>query len=146
MMGLFGKDNKLSVPAAMISAVGIAGTVLWQKKDWVKCVATLHKNPAGWVLINDDPEVYITKATEAGKEGLFTYLSTSQWHFADQIADGFFWINENEEILLLSQKKVMNSYWQWSASRPFFAEEREKCKQNIDAIEKELNFEMKIEE
>jgi hypothetical protein len=27
-MGLFGKENKLSVPAAMISAVGIAGTVL----------------------------------------------------------------------------------------------------------------------
>ena len=51
-MGLFGKENKLSVPAAMISAVGIAGTVLWQKKDWVKCVASLHKNPAGWVSLH----------------------------------------------------------------------------------------------
>ena len=56
-MGLFGKDNKLSVPAAMISAVGIAGTVLWQKKDWVKCVASLHKNPAGWVLMSREPRV-----------------------------------------------------------------------------------------
>ena len=68
-MGLFGKDNKLSVPAAMISAVGIAGTVLWQKKDWVKCVASLHKNPAGWVLMSREPEVYITKATDDGKAG-----------------------------------------------------------------------------
>ena len=92
-MGLFGKENKLSVPAAMISAVGIAGTVLWQKKDWLKCVAQLHKNPAGYVLMSHEPEVYITKATEEGKEGLFAYLSTSRWHLADQIADGFFWIN-----------------------------------------------------
>ncbi len=124
-MGLLGKDKKLSVPAAMISAVGIAGTVLWQKKDWVKCVASLHKNPAGWVLMSHEPEVYITKATEEGKEGLFAHLTTSQWHLADQIADGFFWINENEEILLLRQKKVMKDYWQWTASRPFFAEETE---------------------
>lgn len=121
-MALFGKEKNLSVPAAMISAVGIAGTVLWQKKDWVKCIAALHKNPAGWVLMQKEPEVYITKATEAGKEGLFAYLSESRWHLADQIADGFFWINENEEILLLSQKKVLKEYWQWTASRPFFAE------------------------
>ncbi|MBQ2022024.1 MAG: hypothetical protein II211_06435 [Peptococcaceae bacterium] len=124
-MGLFGKENKLSVPAAMISAVGIAGTVLWQKKDWIKCVAELRKNPAGYVVMSHEPEVYITKATEEGKEGLFAYLATSQWHLADQIADGFFWINEHEEILLLSQKKVMKDYWQWTASRPFFAEENE---------------------
>jgi hypothetical protein len=124
-MGLFGKENKLSVPAAMISAVGIAGTVLWQKKDWIKCVAELRKNPAGYVVMSHEPEVYITKATEEGKEGLFAYLSTSRWHLADQIADGFFWINEHEEILLLSQKKVMKDYWQWTASRPFFAEENE---------------------
>lgn len=146
-MGLFGKEKKLSVPAAMISAVGIAGTVLWQKKDWVKCVAALHKNPAGWVLMEQEPEIYITKATEAGKEGLFAHLSTSSWHLADQIADGFFWINENEEILLLRQKKVIKDYWQWTASRPFFAEEREQLKEDIDAIEKELNhLEMQINE
>ena len=145
-MGLFGKETKLSVPAAMISAVGIAGTVLWKKKDWLKCVAILHKNPTGWVLMNDEPEVYITKATEDGKMGLFAHLSSSQWHLADQIADGFFWINENEEILLLSQKKVMKDYWQWTASRPFFAEEQEKSEQNIDAIEKEFNLEMKADE
>ena len=120
-MSLLGKEKKLSVPAAMLSAVGIAGTVLWQKKDWIKCVATLHKNPAGWVLMSREPEVYITKTAEEGNEALFAYLSTSQWHLADQIADGYFWINEHEEILLLSQRKVMKDYWQWSASRPFFA-------------------------
>ena len=29
-------------------------------------------------------------------------------------------INEKEEILLLTQKKEMNQYWSWTASRPFF--------------------------
>ena len=94
-------------------------------------MAELRKNPAGYVVMSHEPEVYITKATEEGKEGLFAYLSTSRWHLADQIADGFFWINEHEEILLLSQKKVMKDYWQWTASRPFFAEEQEKSEQNI---------------
>ena len=141
-MGLFGKDNKLSVPAAMISAVGIAGTVLWQKKDWVKCVASLHKNPAGWVLMSREPEVYITKATDDGKTGLFEYLSTSQWHLADQIADGFFWLNENEEILLLRQKKVMKDYWQWTASRPFFAETAAK---QDDETKNDLDIELEAE-
>ncbi len=144
-MGLFKKEKKVSVPAAMISAVGIAGTVLWQKKDWVKCVAHLHKNPTDWVLMQEEPEVYITKATDEGKDGLFAYLSTSRWHFADQVADGFFWINEKEEILLLSQKRVMKDYWQWTASRPFFAAEVAQAKQDIDAIEKELNAELKME-
>ena len=144
-MGLFGKEKKLSVPAAIISAVGIAGTVLWQKKDWVKCVLQLQKNPAGWVLMAEEPEVYITKATEEGKDGLFAHLSTSQWHFADQVADGFFWINAKEEILLLSQKRVMKDYWQWTASRPFFADTREKAEQEIDSIEQELNNELKLD-
>ena len=141
-MGLFGKDNKPSVPAAMISAVGIACTVLWQKKDWVKCVASLHKNPAGWVLMSREPEVYITKATDDGKAGLFEYLSTSQWHLADQIADGFFWLNGNEEILLLRQKKVMKDYWQWTASRPFFAETAAK---QDDETKNDLDIELEAE-
>lgn len=144
-MGLFGKEKKLSIPAAMLSAAGIAGTVLWQKKDWVKCIAALHKNPAGWVRLQEEPEVYITKATEEGKDALFAYLSTSQWHLADHIADGFFWINKKEEILLLSQKTVMKEYWQWSASRPFFAEETECAETAIDEIEKIVQMEMPIE-
>lgn len=131
-MGFVKKEKKLSVPAAMISAVGIAGTVLWHKKDWVKCIAQLHKDPAGWILIEQEPEVYITKATDAGKESLFAYLSTSQWHLADQIADGFFWINEKEEILLLRQKVVMKDYWQWTASRPFFAETEEQAQHDAN--------------
>ena len=40
----------------------------------------------------------------------------------DQVADGYFWMNEKEEILLLTQKKVMKNYWSWTASRPFFDE------------------------
>lgn len=134
-MGLLKKEKKLSVPAAIISAVGIAGTVLWHKKDWLKCVAKLHKNPIGWVLIEQEPETYITKANEESKENLFTYLSSGKWHLADQIADGFFWINEKEEILLLRQKTVMKDYWQWTASRPFFADDSDMTRQETDQIE-----------
>ena len=38
----------------------------------------------------------------------------------DQVADGYFWMNSKEEILLLTQKKMMQDYWLWTASRPFF--------------------------
>lgn len=139
-MGFLKKEKKVSVPAAMISAVGLVGTVLWNKKDWVKCVVQLHKHPDDWVMIEQEPEIYITKATEAGKDSLFAYLSTSQWHLADQIADGFFWINEQEEILLLRQKLIMKDYWQWTASRSFFAEAKETKMSETITTETEENI------
>lgn len=100
----------------------------------------LHKHPDDWVMIEQEPEIYITKATEAGKDSLFAYLSTSQWHLADQIADGFFWINEQEEILLLRQKLIMKDYWQWTASRSFFAEAKETKMSETITTETEENI------
>ena len=60
-----------------------------------------------------------TKKTDKSKENLFEYLRQSPWRLVDQVADGYFWMNEKEEILLLTQKKVMKDYWSWTASRSF---------------------------
>ncbi|MFR6291679.1 MAG: hypothetical protein ACLUKQ_09520 [Peptococcaceae bacterium] len=114
------KEKKLTWQAAVLSAAGIAGTVLWQKKDLVKAIAQLHRYPNGWVLLQREPEVFLTKQTDKSKENLFEYLRQSPWRLVDQVADGYFWMNEKEEILLLTQKKVMKDYWSWTASRSFF--------------------------
>lgn len=114
------KEKKLSLRAAALSVAGIAGTMLWQKKDLLKAIVQLRQYPDGWVLLQKKPEVFLTKMTEKSKQTLFAYLDKSPWRLVDQVADGYFWMNEKEEILLLTQKKEMNQYWSWTASRPFF--------------------------
>ena len=114
------KESKLTLKAAALSVAGIAGTMLWQKKDLLKAIVQLRQYPDGWVLLQKKPEVFLTKMTEKSKQTLFAYLDKSPWRLVDQVADGYFWMNDKEEILLLTQKKEMNKYWSWTASRPFF--------------------------
>ena len=108
---------------------------MWSKRDIAKGVMSLKKsgNP-GWAKISDEPEVYLTASTEEGQQALFDYLGqTTAWRLVDHIADGFFWINECEEILLLSQSPIMmGKYWTWSASRKF-ADPRPCHKETTDA-------------
>lgn len=106
--------------AAMLSAVGIVGSVLWQKKDLLKAVAQLRKYPEGWVQIQHKPEVFLTKVNEKSRDNLFEHIRQGQWRLVDHVADGYFWMNSKEEVLLLTQKKVMKDYWSWTASRPVF--------------------------
>lgn len=116
------RETKLTAKAAALSVAGVVGTVLWQKKDTLKAIVQLRQYPEGWVLIQKSPEVFLTKVNEKSKANLFEYLSQSPWRLVDQVADGYFWMNSKEEILLLTQKKVMKEYWSWTASRPFFTE------------------------
>jgi len=116
------KEKKLTAGAAVLSVAGVAGTMLWQKKDVLKAIAQLRRYPEGWMLIQKRPEIFLTKMTEKSKKNLFEYLGQSRWRLVDQVADGYFWMNKKEEILLLTQKKVMKNYWSWTASRPFFDE------------------------
>ncbi len=116
------RETKLTAKAAALSVAGVVGTVLWQKKDTLKAIVQLRQYPEGWVLIQKSPEVFLTKVNEKSKANLFEYLSQSPWRLVDQVADGYFWMNSKEEILLLTQKKVMKDYWSWTASRPFFAQ------------------------
>ena len=115
-------NGKKKARAAVLSVAGLAGTMLWQKKDWLKAMVQLRQYPDGWVVIQRNPEVFLTRTSEKSKENLFEYLSQSPWRLVDQVADGYFWMNSREEILLLTQKKVMKEYWSWTASRPFFGE------------------------
>ncbi len=110
--------------AAALSAVGILGSVLWQKKDMLKAVAQLRKYPEGWIQIHHMPEAFLTKDSERSRENLFEHIGQGGWRLVDHVADGYFWMNSREEVLLLTQKKVMNHYWSWTASRPVFEESR----------------------
>lgn len=108
--------------AAALSAVGILGSMLWQKKDMLKAVAQLRKYPEDWVQVSNTPEVFLTKVSEKSRENLFEHIGHGGWRLVDHVADGYFWMNSREEVLLLTQKKVMNDYWSWTASRPVFGE------------------------
>lgn len=110
--------------AAALSAVGILGSMLWQKKDMLKAVAQLRKYPEGWIQIYHAPETFLTKVSEKSRENLFEHIEQGGWRLVDRVADGYFWLNDREEVLLLTQKKVMNEYWSWTASRPIFGEVR----------------------
>lgn len=106
--------------AAVLSAAGLLGSVLWQKKDFLKALVQLQQYPEGWVKIQCQPEVFMTRMSEKSRENLFEYLGQSQWRLVDHVADGYFWMNSKEEILLLTQKKIMKEYCLWTASRAFF--------------------------
>lgn len=115
------EGSKRANLVALLSGA-VAGAIMWSKRDVAKGVMSLKRsgNP-GWAKITEEPEVYLTTATEEGQQALFDYLGqTTSWRLVDHIADGFFWINECEEILLLSQTPIMmGKYWTWSASRKF---------------------------
>ncbi len=117
--------------AAALSAVGILGSVLWQKKDILKAFTQLHQYPEGWVKIQQTPEVFLTKINEKSRENLFEHIRHGQWRLVDHVADGYFWMNSKEEILLLTQKKIMKEYWSWTASRSIFEKEEEPKKSVI---------------
>lgn len=127
------KNKKFTAKTVLLSTAGVVGTVLWQKKDFVKALVQLRKYPEGWVMIQHTPEVFLTKINEKSKENLFEYLAQSPWRLVDQVADGYFWMNSKEEILLLTQKKMMQDYWLWTASRPFFQKSESEEEQETTA-------------
>ena len=119
---IMAKEGSRRANVLALLSGAVAGAIMWSKRDGAKGVMSLKKpgNP-GWAKISDEPEVYLTASTEAGQQALFDYLGQSTpWRLVDHIADGFFWINDCEEILLLSQTPIMmGKYWTWSASRRF---------------------------
>ena len=68
-------NGKKKARAAVLSVAGLAGTMLWQKKDWLKAMVQLRQYPDGWVVIQRNPEVFLTRTSEKSKENLFEYLS-----------------------------------------------------------------------
>lgn len=114
------EGKKLNLLAIFSGAVGLAGAIAWSKKDLAKGVMGLQKKKVDWVQINQEPAVYLTKADQLSRQALFDHLGESDWRLVDQIADGFFWLNSQDQILLLSQTSVlMGKYDTWVASRKF---------------------------
>lgn len=102
------------------------------KKDIIKAVTQLRKYPEGWVQIQQEPETFLTKTSDKSRENLFEYIRRGQWRLVDQVADGYFWMNSREEILLLTQKKFLKDYWSWTASRTIFNEAESVTLQETD--------------
>lgn len=113
------KGKKFNSWALLSTAV--AGFIVWSKRDLAKGIVKLRRSEEGFVRIKKEPEVFLTYAAEKNKDALFAYLtSASEWHLADSVADGYFWLNAQEEVLLLTQNSVcMGKYWIWEASKPF---------------------------
>ncbi len=99
----------------------LAGRVLWAKRGLLKGIVRLKCQKKKFVKIKEKPATFLTKADENSKEELFCYLTeNSAWRLVDHIANGYFWLNEREEVLLLTQNTVMmKKYWSWQASRSF---------------------------
>jgi len=113
------KNNKTLLYSAT-ATMGVLGTVVWQKRDLLKAVALLTNRKKKWVQIDTEPETYMTANKSEAQEELFAYFTAHGWRFADQIADGFFWLNDNDQIILLRQKKVLQErYCLWIASKSF---------------------------
>lgn len=116
------KDGSARANVIALLSGMVAGAIVWSKRDVAKGIMALKKvSSPGWVKITEEPEVYLTAAGEEGQKALFDHLGqTTPWRLVDHVADGFFWLNECEEILLLSQTPIMmGKYWTWSASRKF---------------------------
>lgn len=115
--------KKVNFLAVFSSVIGIAGALVWSKKDLARGVMKLKKHDQKWTQIKSDPVVYLTANDEGDKERLFDHLRENQWRLADQIADGYFWINSEDEVLLLNKTEVlMGKYLTWVASRKFVDE------------------------
>ena len=113
------KNSKTLLYSAT-ATMGVIGTVVWQKRDLLKAVALLTNPKTKWVQIDAEPETYMTANKSEDQEELFDYFRLHGWRFADQIADGHFWLNDNDEIILLHQKKVLHDkYSLWIASKSF---------------------------
>lgn len=114
------KGKKINVALLSSAMAGVVSTVIWKKKDLLKAAALLSSRSKGWVKIAQEPETYMTRNTEEDQDKLFAYLGQSSWRLVDQVADGYFWINEQEEIILLTQKKILlDKYGLWIASKSF---------------------------
>lgn len=114
------ENNNKTLLYSATATVGVLGTVVWQKRDLLKAVALLTNRKKKWVKIDTEPETYMTANKPDSQQELFDYFSSYNWRFIDEIADGYFWLNDNDEIILLRQKTVLcDRYCLWIASKSF---------------------------
>lgn len=110
------KLRKLFVPLM----VGTAGVVGYAKKDLLKGIYDLEK-PQGdlFTRVEEGSNLsYLSKNDSNSEEMLKDWVLYNGWTEADRVGAGYFYLNDNEETLLLNREPILGGrYLLWRASR-----------------------------
>ncbi len=100
--------------------LGAAGAVGFVKKELVKGIIDLEK-PQGDLFVRLDQDgalVYLCKNTSKSEDMLMDWVARNGWNKADQVGEGYFFINDKQETLLLNREPCLSGrYIMWRASR-----------------------------
>lgn len=103
-----------------MAVLGIASYVGLTNKHIIKGVLSLEK-PQGDIFTsvqNGSELLYLCKNTSHSEELFKDWIQYHNWQKADQVGEGYFFINNNEETLLLNRETILfDRYILWRASR-----------------------------
>lgn len=103
-----------------MSILGIASYVGLMNKHIVKGILALEK-PQGdiFTCVKNGSELFYLCKNSNHAESLFNeWLKSYHWQKADQVCEGYFYINNNAETLLLNRETIIfDRYLLWRASR-----------------------------
>ncbi len=104
--------------------LGAASIVGYVKRDVVKGIIDLEK-PQGdlFARLDDNGSLaYICKNVSKSEDMLLDWVEYNGWEKVDQVGEGFFFINKDQETLLLNREPILGGrYLVWRASRPIDA-------------------------
>ena len=102
---------------ALLAGAGVAGYV---KREFLKAVLNIEK-PMGdiFTTIDGDDISFLCKNESQSEDMFLEWVLANGWEKADQVGEGLFFINEEQETLLLNRESILNGrYLLWRASRP----------------------------
>lgn len=103
--------------ALLMGAVGFAG---YAKKELIQGVFDLEKPQADlFTRIEDGGNIaYLCKNLNKSEEMLKDWVEYNGWQEADRVGEGYFFLNDKEETLLMNREPVLaGRYLLWRASR-----------------------------
>lgn len=110
------KLKNLLVPI-VVGAAGVAG---FAKKDLLQGVYNLEKPQADlFTRVEEGNNLsYLCKNDSHSEEILKDWVLFNGWTEADRVGAGYFYLNDNEETLLLNREPILGGrYLLWRASR-----------------------------
>ena len=105
---------------ATLTILGIASYVGLANKHIVKGVFMLEKPQSDlFTSVNSGKEIlYLCKNNAHSEEIFKDWISHNGWQKADQVGEGYFFINDKEDTLLLNREMILfDRYLLWRSSR-----------------------------
>lgn len=100
---------------------GVAGTYGYARKELVKGLIKLELPESDfYTRIEEEGNfAYLCKNNDTCEEMFLDFVAQNGWEKADQVGEGFFFLNEKQETLLLNRNCLCGGrYLVWRASRP----------------------------